>query len=491
MRVIFFDCDTLRPDHLGCYGYHRNTSPNIDAIAADGVRFNNYYVTDAPCLPSRSALLTGQYGIHNGVVNHGGWNADPMPEGRNRGFTQRLDRDSFFGTCRRGGLYTVSISPFGERHSAWQWYAGLNEMYNPAGKCGQESAEDIEPTVQDWLTRNADRDDWFLHVNFWDPHTPYRAPAEFGNPFENDPPPDWMTQEKLDADRANYGTHSPQDMPNLGRGDRAPGELKTLDDWHRWIDGYDCGIRYMDEAIGRILDTCRKQGIYEDLVIIVSADHGENHGELNVYGDHHTADQLTSRIPMIVRWPGKAKAAGVDDGLHYQIDLLPTLADIFDVAHPDCWDGQSYASALADPNTAGRDSLVVSQMAWSCQRSVRWEDWLLIRTYHTGLKPYPPVMLFDVAADPHELNDLADAKPEVVNAGLAILEKWHAEQMAISPLAVDPLQTILHEGGPYHTRGTEETYCQRLRETGRGQFCETILKERNRLLPPGPDPELV
>ena len=76
MRLLFIDIDTLRPDHLGCYGYERNTSPNIDLIAEESMRFDNYYCSDAPCLPSRAALVTGQFGIHNGVVGHGGTAAD-------------------------------------------------------------------------------------------------------------------------------------------------------------------------------------------------------------------------------------------------------------------------------------------------------------------------------------------------------------------------------------------------------------------------------
>jgi arylsulfatase A-like enzyme len=68
MRILYLDLDTLRPDHLGCYDYKRNTSPNIDRIASQGVRFENYYCSDAPCAPSRSAMMTGRFGIHNGVV---------------------------------------------------------------------------------------------------------------------------------------------------------------------------------------------------------------------------------------------------------------------------------------------------------------------------------------------------------------------------------------------------------------------------------------
>ncbi|CAM3900456.1 MULTISPECIES: sulfatase-like hydrolase/transferase [Paenibacillus] len=72
MRVLLLDLDSMRPDHLGCYGYARNTSPHIDRIAAEGIKFDNYYTSDAPCFPSRTALMTGRFGIHNGVVGHGG-----------------------------------------------------------------------------------------------------------------------------------------------------------------------------------------------------------------------------------------------------------------------------------------------------------------------------------------------------------------------------------------------------------------------------------
>lgn len=76
MKILMIDIDTLRPDHMGCYGYGRNTTPNIDQVAAEAVRFENYYCSDAPCLPSRASLVTGMFGIRNGVVGHGGTGAD-------------------------------------------------------------------------------------------------------------------------------------------------------------------------------------------------------------------------------------------------------------------------------------------------------------------------------------------------------------------------------------------------------------------------------
>ena len=86
MRILYIDIDSLRADHLGCYGYHRHTSPNIDALAEQGVRFENVYASDAPCLPSRTALWSGRTGFHTGVVSHGGTAADPFVEGATREF---------------------------------------------------------------------------------------------------------------------------------------------------------------------------------------------------------------------------------------------------------------------------------------------------------------------------------------------------------------------------------------------------------------------
>ena len=84
MRVIMIDIDTLRADHMGCYGYSRNTTPVIDSIAREGVRFDDYYCPNAPCLPSRASMISGQYGIHNGIVGHGGTAADMRLQGRSR-----------------------------------------------------------------------------------------------------------------------------------------------------------------------------------------------------------------------------------------------------------------------------------------------------------------------------------------------------------------------------------------------------------------------
>ncbi len=198
MRILYVDIDTLRPDHLGCYGYPRATSTNIDKVAEDSVRFTDVYCSDAPCLPSRAALMTGRFGIHTGCVGHGGVNAEMRWEGRNRGMADFNGRYNLPAVLRRAGMKTASISSFPDRHAAWWFNGGFDETYN-IGKRGLEPAHEVIPVALDWLDRKRDTKDWFLHVHVWDPHIPYRTPTEYGEPFKDAPLPDpWMTQEILD-----------------------------------------------------------------------------------------------------------------------------------------------------------------------------------------------------------------------------------------------------------------------------------------------------
>ena len=475
MRILYLDLDTLRPDHLGCYGYHRDTSPSIDSIAAQGTRFEACYVSDAPCLPSRSALYNGRFGIHTGVVGHGGTAADLRIEGASRSFAVSPQRASWPMVMQRKGLHTVSISPFAQRHSAWWFYNGFREMHN-TGKNGGERADEITPLALDWIKRNADRDDWFLHVNFWDPHTPYRTPDSYGNPFENDPPPDWLTEEQRQVHFGSYGPHSAQEPTGWqaqSRWPRVPAQIDSMAAYKQWIDGYDTGIRYMDEHVGHILEALEAKGVLDETAIMVSADHGENQGELNVYGDHQTADHITSRVPLIVRWPG-VDGPQVDRGLHYQTDMAATVLGLLDAGVPQAWDGESFADALRVGEESGREFLVFSQCAWSCQRAVRMGPWVMVRTYHDGFKDFPRVMLFNIDDDPHETRDLAESRPDIANECLCLLGRWHADMMDSSDSAADPLWTVMQEGGPLHVRAELASYCERLRATGRVHHAEAL-----------------
>ena len=281
MRIIMFDIDTLRPDHLGCYGYARDTSPVIDSIAADGLRFDNYYCPNAPCLPSRASLISGRYGIRTGVVGHGGTAADMRLQGTTRHFRDSVSDNGLFMQFRRAGMHTVSFSTFAERHSSWWFNAGFNECFN-VGKCGNELAGEVTPHVLDWLKRKGDNDNWFMHVHYWDPHTPYRAPEEFGNPFKDVPLPDNWIDGKIFAEHLlHVGPHGANEInmwddTHFDQYPRHPGAVRTMQDMRDFMDSYDCGVRYTDDNIGQVIGQLKEMGLYEDTAIIITSDHGEN-----------------------------------------------------------------------------------------------------------------------------------------------------------------------------------------------------------------------
>jgi choline-sulfatase len=474
MRLLYLDIDTLRPDHLGCYGYHRSTTPNIDALAAEGIRFANVYASDVPCLPSRAALMSGTFGIRNGVVNHGGKGAELRNEGASRGFVSRYAFESWAGIFYWNGWHTASISSFPFRHSATWWNHGFMESMNLMRGMGAERADQVVPGALDWLERRGKADDWFLHVHLWDPHTPYNTPDEFGNPFAGDAVPAWHTEEVRAGNWQLAGPHSAQEPwgftpDEWGRlPPRQPWDAKSMDAVKAIFDGYDVGIRYADDALGTLLNKLDDLGVLEETAVLVSSDHGEAFGELGVYADHQGADEATCHIPAVLRWP--RLAARVHGGLQYHLDVAATILELAGFRVPKNWDGTP-ADLVGG---VGRDYLVLSQGAWSCQRGIRFGDHLYLRTWHDGYHGHwSDEMVFDVVRDPHETNDLWDPDAVVSRAGASLLAEWTSEQLTQTGLE-DPMDTVRSEGGPFHVRKRLGPYIERLRATGRENWAQVL-----------------
>ncbi len=465
MKILFVDIDTLRPDHMSCYGYGRQTTPNIDQIAAEGVRFDQYFCSDAPCLPSRAALISGMFGIRNGAVGHGGTAADMRIYGANRAFQNPMDENNFTNIFRKAGMHTVSFSSFAERHSSFWFNAGFHEMYN-VGKGGMESAHEVVPTALDWLERNRNKDNWFMHLHVWDPHTPYRTPEDFDAPFSCDDQPLWIDDTVFEQHLKALGPHT---LRNLNMYDnksddefpKYPGSIQSYDELKQLFYQYDCGIRYCDEQLGLVFEKLKQMGIYEDTAIIITSDHGENMGELGIYAEHGTADYPTCHIPMIIKWPN-ANQGVTHNGMHYNLDIVPTMAELLGVEASEQWDGNSYAKALFEQNISGRDSIVISQMAHVCQRSAIFDNWLYIRTYHDGMHFFDKEMLFDLKNDPYEQNDVKNQHPDICAKGAKIILDWQDELLLKSEGNTDPMWQVLAEGGPFHAKGDFNSYIKLL-----------------------------
>jgi arylsulfatase A-like enzyme len=343
---------------------------------------------------------------------------------------------------------------------------------------GGERADQVLPFALDWLDRRGRNDQWFLHLHLWDPHTPYNTPDDYGNPFAPEPVPAWHTEAVRARNWELSGPHSAQEPWGFRPDEwgppppRQPWDASSMDAVKQIFDGYDVGVRYADDALGTLCNKLDDLGVLDDTAILVSTDHGEAFGELGVYADHQAADEATSHIPAVLCWPGIAPQ--VHEGLQYHLDIAATVLDLAGMHVSRAWDGQRI-----ELGSEGRDHLVVSQGAWSCQRGVRFGDHLYLRTWHDGYHGHwSDTMLFDVVNDPHETTDLAGTETATEKSGASLLEEWTAEQLACTQQE-DPLDIVRREGGPYHVRRHLAPYVERLRATGRGHWAD-VLVDRHR-----------
>ena len=194
-----------------------------------------------------------------------------------------------------------------------------------------------------------------------------------------------------------------------------------------------------------------------------------------MYGDHQTADQITTRIPMILRWPGQLQP-GRRSALHYHIDVFATLLDMLHQKIPSRWDGVSFADTLLAGADVGREELIVSQAAWACQRGVRFDRWMYIHTRHDAYHLYPEEMLFDLSSDPHQQFNQIDREGEVAALARRKLSEWLAAQLPTAARGRDPHDNVMAEGGPFHVRNQLPDYIERLRATERGVLADRLLE---------------
>lgn len=449
MRIIYFDIDCLRPDHLGCYGYDRPTSPNIDRIASRGMRLDNYFCASAPCLPSRAAWISGRFGIRNGVIsNHGAGARFNLrtrhyvgPEPDNEPFTRRL---------RASGYDTISFSNFADRHNAFWFMCGWSEFHTPNLKGGFETAEEVNDCVLPWLRQNAAREDYFLHINYWDAHRPYRMDASWADRFaDTQVTQAWPDEEAIQAHQRIRGPFTAQGQWHDGVSPcpLMPGSVSSRKDFEHMVTGYDASIAYVDHHLGIVLDELDRQDVLDDTAVIISADHGDAFGEHGIYSDHVCSDECIHHIPFIVRWPGASKAGHSSDALLYNVDFAPTLCDLLGIEAPSDWDGSSFRDLIQGNAMDGREYLVLDQGLYTVQRTVRTRDHLMIRTYDDFGYEFEPVELYDIASDPYQTRDLASERPDIVRQCDHHMTEWLHEQRSKGHSIPDPLGEILRERG--------------------------------------------
>ncbi len=451
MRIIYLDIDSIRPDHMGCYGYSRNTTPNLDRIAAQGVRFNHVYTAASPCVPSRASFMSGRFGINHGALTHWGRGGQfYYPEGD----FHSEEMPFFTRYLRQADYRTITFSSFGDRHHAWWYFAGWNEVHTHSLKGGNEDAHEVNAAVLPWIKQHGKEDNYFLHIQYWDPHARYTYPKQYAEQFANEPAPEYPDETEIarhhsdDHPRSATFLHWSDDYSKIPQ-DTMPLEIANRQDFKKLIDGYDGGISYMDKFVGEILDTYREMGIEDEICFIISADHAESFGEQGIYMEHGMATESVHHIPLIMKFPGLTKAGHVNDDLIYNVDVMATVADMLGLPKPSGWDGTSFLPALSGEELNGRDYIVMEHGLYACQRAVRDHRWYFIHTYHEGFYQFPQTMLYDLSNDPNQTTNVADQHPDIVALMKERLHLWVEGNMAKNNREIDPMQDIINSGGPF------------------------------------------
>lgn len=436
MRIIYFDLDCVRADHLGTYGYHRDTSPVIDDLAQSSLVMENCFVSDNPCLPSRVALFSARPGISNVVVAHE-W------PGCNFRFPAQPGQGPFYEEyempmrlLQRHGYHTCTFSIFAQRHHAFWFHSGFSTVSNPTRPTNDERTGDVNRRAIRWIRQNIhEHPDLFMHIHYWDAHTAYHPDPAMHDRVAEHPLPDWPDEEAIRNHYENeYGPKTARDImirrPDAGYTSNnpwMPDEIANRADFKKMCDGYDGSIATVDRAVGQIIEALKEEGVFEETVIIISADHGEAIGEMGMYFEHGVAVDGVAHVPLIVRWPGLTDDGLRDETLIYQYDLMATLADLLGIDQPPMWDARSFAPALRGETpgqTDARPYLVYGCGLFTLQRALRTREYAYVQTLNSGSNSVDDIYLFDMAADSNQATNIATENPAALGHMETLLAEW-------------------------------------------------------------------
>lgn len=416
MNIVFIALDTQRADHLGCYGYEKNTSPIIDALAAQGVVFERCYAPNIPTHPSFTTMLTGKEAITHNIVNIGG--RVPIEPG-----VKLLPE-----ILKEHGWNTAAIDTMG-RHFNRGFDTYISPQWDRSDPLTLRRAEHITDAALPVLeTLKADKSKpFFLFLHYWDPHTPYLPPADFRTMFYPE-------------------GNDPYDVNNHSM-DKAWNDEMFKWYFHDWMPGitdssyvnalYDAETAYMDWQLRRLFAAL--EPVKDDTLIVITADHGEILDEQLGFYDHHGLYEGNVHIPLILIWPGKLPAGKRVSGFVQNLDYLPTFFELAGIPDTENLEGKSLLPCIFGERDGNYEELFLSEATWEVKRAYRNHKWKFIHSFEPDPHDRPLQELFDLEADPTEQVNLAETHPEIVVELKARLDAWVAKRLAETGRSEDPV----------------------------------------------------
>ena len=439
LNILLIMADQLAAPFLALHGGPAVT-PNIDRLAREGVTFTSAYSNSPLCAPARFAMMSGQRNSRIGAYDNASEFASSIPTFahhlRGAGYqTSLIGKMHFVGADQLHGFeerLTTDIYPadFGwtpnwdDADGRFDWWFHNMDSVVHAGIADASNQLDYDDDVAHHavrklrdLARTADRRPWMLTVSFTHPHDPYVARRQFWDLYDHDSIP-MPTVGPLDP--ATIDPHSRR-LRHVIAADTA--EI-TDDQVRNARHAYLANISYVDHHVGEMLAVMERHGMADDTVVVFTSDHGDMLGERGLWYKM-TFFEHACRVPLVVRRPGGDDAAGTTNPTHTGLlDIAPTLLDVAGVDVPDLMDGESVLPLL-DGTVEDRTVLgeYLGEGAIAPILMIRRGDHKFV------FSPADPPQLFDLAADPHELENLAgdDAHAAVVAAFVQeVAERWDA-----------------------------------------------------------------
>jgi arylsulfatase A-like enzyme len=388
---VIIGVDTLRSDHLGCYGYERETTPNIDRFASGGTLFENVYSQSPWTLPSFATVFTSLYPSQHGA-----------------GSLETRMRTSFPPLAMillKNGYSTGAII----NAPALKRQFGINrgfEFYdvNPPGV--ERRAETVTEDALAWIDANSDGP-FFAFVHYFDPHLSYSPPQPFDTRFD----PDYSGR----IGRAFDLTEFPGTRTNNFE------ELRVLTDadWNHIVSLYDGEIAYTDQAVAALIEGLEERGLRDNTLLVFLSDHGEEFFEHEGFEHGHTLYNELLKVPLILSLPGVIPQGKRIEQPVRLLDVMPTALDVMGIPPGTHVEGVSLEPLIAGKELSGtRSSLHPHHVSFAEamlhgpeQKSLISHPWKLIYTMHSGERS-----LFNLDADPGETENLIGSESEIREA---------------------------------------------------------------------------
>ncbi len=421
VKVLILAIDTLRGDHVNLPGGAAPRTPNIDALAAAGTRFARCRTTAPWTGPSFASLYTGLLPYHHGFYNREFYSLAP----------ERTTMAEHFAAAGYRTAAFVTVAYLTHAYGMAQGFQA-GDKFTDQGR--GEEARLVTGSGIGFARMHAD-EPFFLLLHYFDVHAPYTPPAPWDRMYYDGDP------------------YAPGAPLLEGLLDPSVNMLADRPDIYAWLEGvtdpayppaqYAAGVSYVDDHVGRVVADLEARGLYDDMLIVLVADHGEHLGEHGVYYGHALPYEEVLHVPLIVKWPQGRHAGTVVEQRVTLMDVLPTVLETAGLPVPDGLDGRSLVD-LAAGRTDRSASLLVAEQGESREqfcKTIVDGDWKLMLFFVDG--EYRPV-LFDLARDPRELRNVAVQHPEVVERLTARL--WEIFDPE-NPLQEDrqPSQTPLSE----------------------------------------------